>query len=92
MSLSSHLAGSTSDAVAVERQWSSGRRVPDGQADANPKRIVNTNQLVVVGVGHVESHVLVGAMKTDLFGKIGVIDLLENVACGETLDQAPPPR
>jgi len=49
---------------------------------------VHTNKLVVVGVGHVGSYVLADAMKTGLFAKIGVIDLLKNVAFGEALDQA----
>ena len=49
---------------------------------------MHINKLVVVGVGHVGSYVLADAMKTGLFGKIGVIDLLENVAFGEALDQA----
>jgi L-lactate dehydrogenase len=49
---------------------------------------VHTNKLVVVGVGHVGSYVLADAMKTGLFGKIGVIDVLKNVAYGEALDQA----
>jgi L-lactate dehydrogenase len=49
---------------------------------------VHTNKLVVVGVGHVGSYVLADAMKTELFGKIGVIDLLKNVAHGEALDQS----
>ncbi|MBS1165014.1 MAG: lactate dehydrogenase [Proteobacteria bacterium] len=49
---------------------------------------MHTNKLVVVGVGHVGSYVLADAMKTELFGKIGVIDLLRNVAYGEALDQA----
>lgn len=46
------------------------------------------NKLVVVGVGHVGSYVLADAMKTGLFAEIGVIDILENVAYGEALDQA----
>ena len=49
---------------------------------------MHINKLVVVGVGHVGSYVLADAMKTGLFGKIGVIDLLKNVAFGEALDQA----
>ena len=43
---------------------------------------------MVVGVGHVGSYVLADAMKTGLFAEIGVIDLLNNVAYGEALDQA----
>ncbi len=46
------------------------------------------NKLVVVGVGHVGSYVLADAMKTGLFAEIGVIDVLEDVAYGEALDQA----
>lgn len=46
------------------------------------------NKLVVIGVGHVGSYVLADAMKTGLFAEIGVIDILENVAFGEALDQA----
>lgn len=49
---------------------------------------MHINKLVVVGVGHVGSYVLADAMKTGLFGKIGVVDLLKNVAYGEALDQA----
>ena len=49
---------------------------------------MNKNKLVVVGVGHVGSYVLADAMKTGLFAEIGVIDILENVARGEALDQA----
>ncbi len=46
------------------------------------------NKLVVVGAGHVGSYVLADAMKIGLFAEIGVIDVLENVAFGEALDQA----
>ncbi len=49
---------------------------------------MHVNKLVVVGVGHVGSYVLADAMKTGLFGKIGVIDILEDLAYGEALDQA----
>ena len=49
---------------------------------------MHRNKLVVVGVGHVGSYVLADAMKTGLFAQIGLIDILENVACGEALDQA----
>lgn len=49
---------------------------------------MHKNKLVVVGVGHVGSYVLADAMKTGLFAEIGVIDILENVAFGEALDQA----
>lgn len=49
---------------------------------------MNKNKLVVVGVGHVGSYVLADAMKTGLFAEIGVIDILQNVAYGEALDQA----
>nr|WP_321457918.1 hypothetical protein [uncultured Cohaesibacter sp.] len=49
---------------------------------------MHKNKLVVVGVGHVGSYVLADAMKTGLFAEIGVIDILENVAYGEALDQA----
>lgn len=49
---------------------------------------MHTNKLVIVGVGHVGSYVLADAMKIGLFGQIGVIDILENVAYGEALDQA----
>lgn len=49
---------------------------------------MHTNKLVVVGVGHVGSYVLADAMKAGIFAKIGVIDILENVAYGEALDQA----
>ena len=50
--------------------------------------VMNKNKLVVVGVGHVGSYVLADAMKTGLFAEIGLIDILENVAYGEALDQA----
>lgn len=49
---------------------------------------MHKNKLVVVGVGHVGSYVLADAMKTGLFAEIGVIDILENIAYGEALDQA----
>lgn len=49
---------------------------------------MHKNKLVVVGVGHVGSYVLADAMKIGLFAEIGVIDVLENVAFGEALDQA----
>lgn len=49
---------------------------------------MHKNKLVIVGVGHVGSYVLSDAMKTGLFAEIGVIDILENVAYGEALDQA----
>ncbi|HWP52193.1 MAG TPA: L-lactate dehydrogenase [Clostridia bacterium] len=49
---------------------------------------MHKNKLAVVGVGHVGSYVLADAMKTGLFAEIGVIDVLENVAYGEALDQA----
>lgn len=49
---------------------------------------MHKNKLVVVGVGHVGSYVLADAMKTGLFAEIGVIDILDNVAFGEALDQA----
>lgn len=49
---------------------------------------MNKNKLVVIGVGHVGSYVLADAMKIGLFAEIGVIDILENVAYGEALDQA----
>lgn len=49
---------------------------------------MHKNKLVIVGVGHVGSYVLADAMKTGLFAEIGVIDILENVAYGEALDQA----
>lgn len=49
---------------------------------------MHRNKLVVVGVGHVGSYVLADAMKTGLFAEIGVVDILENVAYGEALDQA----
>lgn len=49
---------------------------------------MHKNKLVIVGVGHVGSHVLSDAMKTGLFAEIGVIDILENVAYGEALDQS----
>ncbi len=49
---------------------------------------MHSNKLVVVGAGHVGSYVLADAMKTGLFAGIGVIDILENVARGEALDQA----
>lgn len=49
---------------------------------------MHRNKLVVVGVGHVGSYVLADAMKTGLFAEIGVIDILENLALGEALDQA----
>lgn len=50
--------------------------------------MMHKNKLVVVGVGHVGSYVLADAMKTGLFAEIGVIDILQNVAFGEALDQA----
>lgn len=49
---------------------------------------MHKNKLVVIGVGHVGSYVLADAMKLGLFAEIGVIDILENVAYGEALDQA----
>lgn len=49
---------------------------------------MHRNKLVVVGVGHVGSYVLSDAMKTGLFAEIGVIDILENLAFGEALDQS----
>lgn len=49
---------------------------------------MHKNKLVVIGVGHVGSYVLSDAMKIGLFAEIGVIDILENVAYGEALDQA----
>ena len=49
---------------------------------------MHMNKLVVIGVGHVGSYVLADAMKTGLFARIGVIDILKNVAFGEALDQA----
>lgn len=49
---------------------------------------MHKNKLVVIGVGHVGSCVLADAMKTGLFAEIGVIDILENIAYGEALDQA----
>lgn len=49
---------------------------------------MHKNKLVVAGVGHVGSYVLADAMKTGLFAEIGVIDILQNVAYGEALDQA----
>jgi len=49
---------------------------------------MHKNKLVVVGVGHVGSYVLADAMKTGLFAEIGVIDILDNVAYGEALDQS----
>ena len=49
---------------------------------------MHKNKLVIVGVGHVGSYVLGDAMKTGLFAEIGVVDILENVAYGEALDQA----
>ncbi len=49
---------------------------------------MHRNKMVVVGVGHVGSYVLADAMKTGLFAEIGVIDILENLALGEALDQA----
>lgn len=45
------------------------------------------HKLVVCGVGHVGSYVLADAMKMNLFGEIATIDILENVAHGEALDQ-----
>ena len=48
---------------------------------------MKTNKLVVVGVGHVGSYVLADAMKAGVFGEIGVIDIDENVARGEAVDQ-----
>ncbi|AZU60622.1 L-lactate dehydrogenase [Neobacillus mesonae] len=46
------------------------------------------NKLVVVGVGHVGSYVLADAMKLGLFSEIAVIDVEQDVAFGEALDQA----
>ncbi|WP_413539463.1 lactate/malate family dehydrogenase [Aerococcus viridans] len=48
---------------------------------------MKTNKLVVVGVGHVGSYVLADAMKAGVFGEIGVIDIDENIARGEAIDQ-----
>ncbi|MFV8251628.1 lactate/malate family dehydrogenase [Aerococcus urinaeequi] len=48
---------------------------------------MKTNKLVVVGVGHVGSYVLADAMKAGVFGEIGVIDIDENIARGEAVDQ-----
>ncbi|WP_066392543.1 L-lactate dehydrogenase [Neobacillus mesonae] len=46
------------------------------------------NKLVVVGVGHVGSYVLADAMKLGLFSEIAVIDVEQDIAFGEALDQA----
>ncbi|MED4207530.1 L-lactate dehydrogenase [Neobacillus mesonae] len=46
------------------------------------------NKLVVVGVGHVGSYVLADAMKIGLFSEIAVIDVEQDIAFGEALDQA----
>lgn len=48
---------------------------------------MKTNKLVVVGVGHVGSYVLADGMKAGVFGEIGVIDIDENIARGEAVDQ-----
>lgn len=45
------------------------------------------NKLVVVGVGHVGSYVLADAMKLGIFSDITLIDIEEDVANGEALDQ-----
>lgn len=45
------------------------------------------HKLVVCGVGHVGSYVLADAMKMNLFGEIATVDIAENVAHGEALDQ-----
>lgn len=49
---------------------------------------MHKNKLVVIGVGHVGSYVLADAMKLRLFSEIAIIDVLEDVARGEALDQA----
>lgn len=49
---------------------------------------MHKNKLVVVGVGHVGSYVLADAMKLRLFSEIAVIDIRDDVAYGEALDQA----
>lgn len=45
------------------------------------------HKLVIIGVGHVGSYVLADAMKLNLFGEIGVIDIKERLAYSEALDQ-----
>ncbi|HFI0464341.1 TPA: L-lactate dehydrogenase [Streptococcus suis] len=49
---------------------------------------MKTHKLAVIGVGHVGSHVLANAVKSDLFSDIVVIDPRDNLAFGEALDQA----
>lgn len=44
-------------------------------------------KLVVVGIGHVGASVLSDAMKLGLFSEIALIDIKEDVARGEALDQ-----
>lgn len=49
---------------------------------------MKTHKLAVIGVGHVGSHVLANAVKSDLFSDIVVIDPRGQIAFGEALDQA----
>ncbi len=48
---------------------------------------MKTQKLTVIGAGHVGSHVLAYAAKSDLFGEIAVIDPRDKIAFGEALDQ-----
>lgn len=48
--------------------------------------MVKPHKLVIVGLGHVGSNVLIDAMKTDLFGDIVTIDKDTALAHGEALD------
>ncbi|MGO4928132.1 lactate/malate family dehydrogenase [Fundicoccus sp. Sow4_D5] len=48
---------------------------------------MKTQKLAVIGAGHVGSHVLAYAAKSELFGEIAVIDPRGNIAYGEALDQ-----
>lgn len=48
--------------------------------------MVKPHKLVIVGLGHVGSNVLVDAMKTELFGEIVTIDKDSALAHGEALD------
>ena len=48
---------------------------------------MKTQKLAVIGAGHVGSHVLAYAAKSDLFGEIAVIDPRDKIAFGEALDQ-----
>ena len=48
---------------------------------------MKTQKLAVIGAGHVGSHVLAYAAKSELFGEIAVVDPRGKIAFGEALDQ-----